>query len=328
MSKTIEPTTRKGHKRPKWSFGKNTHYKEGSATMLTSVDIEETSQLLQRIHQNDLDAVQETWLKILEEGITDREQVTALAYKLHRQDVRNKEYIARKTLSLDEPLPYRDKESWESRLPSPQEDDADNIGTRAFRCAAPGDAKYGNPIALAELINREYKVACKFCDSTDTIKNGRRGKFRVQYRLCRTCGRGFTANGALPRWRWPNYIVREALRMDLLGYSYSTIQRDLYAMYKVSVRSQNTLRGWFKRLGIGPRRRDHHSRRGYNALLKKLVTAFPLGSTHNMRDIMTVCGYASSTKPSSTQLLAREMVVCENGGWRVSNELYKKVRGT
>lgn len=62
---------------------------------------------------------------------------------------------------------------------------------------------------------------CKFCQSVNVVKNGRRNN--VQYYLCRECGRGFVHNKALPRGKYPMRNIGSALYQYYAGSSLSDV---------------------------------------------------------------------------------------------------------
>jgi len=65
------------------------------------------------------------------------------------------------------------------------------------------------------------QVACKFCGSTDVVFNGHRKG--TQYFLCRSCGRGFVNNQAVPRGHFPVDMVARALYNYYAGMSLNAI---------------------------------------------------------------------------------------------------------
>ena len=65
------------------------------------------------------------------------------------------------------------------------------------------------------------ETRCKFCGSTNVVRNGhRRG---TQYWLCKTCGRGFVNNQAVPKGRFPVDTVARALYNYYAGMSLNAI---------------------------------------------------------------------------------------------------------
>ena len=66
------------------------------------------------------------------------------------------------------------------------------------------------------------QIVCKFCGSPEIVKNGvRRG---TQYWLCKNCGRGFTANKALPRMRYSIDDISSAIYQYYTGSSLNEIR--------------------------------------------------------------------------------------------------------
>jgi transposase-like protein len=77
---------------------------------------------------------------------------------------------------------------------------------------------------LGELIMRaNYEtIECKFCGSAEIVRNGtRRG---TQYWLCKNCGRGFTANKALPKMRYSIDDIGSAIYQYYIGSSLNEIR--------------------------------------------------------------------------------------------------------
>jgi len=83
---------------------------------------------------------------------------------------------------------------------------------------------------------------CKFCDSIDVVKNGSRGG--TQYWLCRECGRGFVANKALPKGRYPIEAVSSALYMYFTGSSLNDIKRYIEQQFGKGLPSDSTIYNW------------------------------------------------------------------------------------
>ncbi len=68
-------------------------------------------------------------------------------------------------------------------------------------------------------------VRCKFCGSPSVVKNGtRRG---TQYWLCKDCGRGFVANKALPKMKYPMDIIAKAVYDYYCGVSLNNIRQGI-----------------------------------------------------------------------------------------------------
>jgi len=77
---------------------------------------------------------------------------------------------------------------------------------------------------LGEFVMRmNYEeIVCKFCGSPEIVKNGtRRG---TQYWLCKNCGRGFTANKALPKMRYSIDDIASAIYQYFTGSSLNEIR--------------------------------------------------------------------------------------------------------
>jgi putative transposase len=86
---------------------------------------------------------------------------------------------------------------------------------------------------------------CKFCQSTNVVKNGTRNG--VQYYLCKECGRGFVNNRGLPRMRYPIDIVADAVYDYYAGVSLRKIVDGIDQ--KIGRRpSDSAIYGWVKRL--------------------------------------------------------------------------------
>ena len=86
---------------------------------------------------------------------------------------------------------------------------------------------------------------CKFCQSTNVVKNGTRNG--VQYYLCKECGRGFVHNRGLPKMRYPIEIVADAVYDYYAGVSLRKIVDGIDQ--KVGRRpSDSAIYGWVKRL--------------------------------------------------------------------------------
>lgn len=86
---------------------------------------------------------------------------------------------------------------------------------------------------------------CKFCHSTDAVKNGKRNA--VQYYLCKSCGRGFVHNKALPRMRYPIDIVADAVYDYYAGVSLRKIRDGIDQ--KIGLRpADSAIYSWVKKL--------------------------------------------------------------------------------
>lgn len=68
-------------------------------------------------------------------------------------------------------------------------------------------------------------IQCKFCGSTDLVKNGTyKG---IQRWLCRSCRRGFVNNKALPKMKYPIRMIASILSMYMRGLSEGDIKEHL-----------------------------------------------------------------------------------------------------
>jgi putative transposase len=86
---------------------------------------------------------------------------------------------------------------------------------------------------------------CKFCHSTNVVKNGVRNG--VQYYLCKDCGRGFVHNKGLPGMRYPMEIVADAVYDYYAGVSLRKIIDGIDQ--KIGRRpSDSAIYSWVKRL--------------------------------------------------------------------------------
>jgi transposase-like protein len=86
---------------------------------------------------------------------------------------------------------------------------------------------------------------CKFCQSTNVVKNGKRNG--VQYYLCKDCGRGFVHNRGLPHMRYGTDVVADAVYDYYAGVSLRKIVDGIEQ--KVGRRpSDSAIYGWVRRL--------------------------------------------------------------------------------
>lgn len=83
---------------------------------------------------------------------------------------------------------------------------------------------------------------CKFCGSLDVVKNGSRNG--TQYWLCKGCGRGFVANKALPKGRYPIEAVSSALYMYFTGSSLNDIRRYIEQQFGRGLPSDSAIYNW------------------------------------------------------------------------------------
>jgi transposase-like protein len=86
---------------------------------------------------------------------------------------------------------------------------------------------------------------CKFCQSTNVVKNGKRND--VQYYICKDCGRGFVYNRGLPHMRYPLDIVADAVYDYYAGVSLNKIRDGIYQKAKLKP-ADSAIYGWVRRL--------------------------------------------------------------------------------
>lgn len=86
---------------------------------------------------------------------------------------------------------------------------------------------------------------CKFCQSTNVVKNGKRNG--VQYYLCKQCGRGFVYNKGLPRMRYPIDTVADGVYRYYAGESLNKITEGIKQTVERKP-ADSAIYGWVKRL--------------------------------------------------------------------------------
>ena len=89
------------------------------------------------------------------------------------------------------------------------------------------------------------ETRCKFCGSDKVVKNGK-SKKGVQNWLCRTCGKGFVDNRALPRMRSPVDTVSSALYQYYTGSSLNDIRGHIEQQTGIRP-SDSTIFAWVNR---------------------------------------------------------------------------------
>ena len=88
------------------------------------------------------------------------------------------------------------------------------------------------------------EIKCKFCGSTEIVKNGhRKGR---QYWLCKRCGKGFVDNKAIPGMRYPTENIGSALWQFYTGASLNDI-RGYIEQHTGNRPSDSTIFNWVKR---------------------------------------------------------------------------------
>lgn len=90
----------------------------------------------------------------------------------------------------------------------------------------------------------ERDIRCKFCNSRDIVRNGKRRG--TQYWLCKNCGRGFVDNKALPKSKYPVETVASALYLYFTGSSLNDIRRHTEQQYKI-LPSDSTIYSWVRK---------------------------------------------------------------------------------
>jgi len=114
--------------------------------------------------------------------------------------------------------------------------------------------------SLGDWLNKVeiIEVKCKFCKSTNVVKNGTRKG--TQYWLCKDCGRGFVANRAVPRGRFPIDTVARALYNYYAGMSLNAICEGIkQASNSEDTVSDTTIYNWLaKYTAIALNEADNH----------------------------------------------------------------------
>ena len=95
------------------------------------------------------------------------------------------------------------------------------------------------------LMRTNYEeIVCKFCGSPEIVKNGTRGG--TQYWLCKNCGRGFTANKALPKMRYSIDDIASAIYQYYAGSSLNEIRGHIEQQSGIRP-SDSAIYNWVKR---------------------------------------------------------------------------------
>jgi putative transposase len=103
---------------------------------------------------------------------------------------------------------------------------------------------------LRELANKlpvyvnQTSVKCKFCNSTEVVKNGQRKN--IQLYLCKNCGHSFIDNNALPGMKYPVELVASAVRDYYSGKSLIGIRRNIEDSTSI-LPSNSTIYTWINR---------------------------------------------------------------------------------
>jgi transposase-like protein len=88
-------------------------------------------------------------------------------------------------------------------------------------------------------------VRCKFCLSERVVKNGLRKN--TQYWLCKSCGRGFVNNQALPGMRYPVETVAKAVGEYYGGSSLNAVCQDIGGSAG-DLPSSSVVHAWIKKM--------------------------------------------------------------------------------
>jgi len=91
---------------------------------------------------------------------------------------------------------------------------------------------------------RHEDITCKFCGLPNIVKNGRRRG--TQYWLCKNCGRGFVANEALPKMKYPVEAIGSAIYQYYTGSSLNEIRGHFEQRHDVSP-SASAIYEWITR---------------------------------------------------------------------------------
>jgi len=182
---------------------------------------------------------------------------------------------------------------------------------------------------------------CKFCQSTNVVKNGKRNG--VQYYLCKECGRGFVYNKGLPHMRYPIDIVADGVYNYYAGVSLNKIREGISQRIGVKP-ADSAIYGWVKRLtkiGLAEAKK-HTPQVGDKWLADECViklkdgkkywlinvidyhTRFlltsKLSSNRNIKDIKTAFETAQNKANKSPKLMLTD-------GWRAYEDACEQVFG-
>ena len=99
-----------------------------------------------------------------------------------------------------------------------------------------------------EMVTKATKIEmpqCKFCQSYAVVRNGRRKG--TQYWLCKSCGRGFVDNKALPKMKYPMDIIADAVYDYYAGASLNKISKGIEDKAHLKP-STSSVCGWIQKL--------------------------------------------------------------------------------
>jgi len=296
----------------------------------TDIEIAKIDGIIRKAAGNFPDTIQSVWVKILDTGITNHEQIRVIARKMSKQDGTRKYHENMRTVSLDKPIESHQPNSGSGErtlldtLRSPEEENENDWETRSEHQGT-GKSQYGYLTPIDNLIESSHKPICKFCSSVKVVKNGTRTKSnQAQYWLCRTCGRGFTINGSLPHMRYPKYVVVKAVQMRKEGLTLMQIKNKLRGFFKVNV-SDTAILNWCSRMNIHPPEDNKYQRRTILTLLRALQS-LEKGKKYNSREILNTCEYSPRTKIECTQVFKQELVERNEGYWRISDSVERQIK--
>jgi len=248
--------------------------------------------ILRSIIGNYPDTIQDTWLEILKNNITDIRTIKDIAHKHKRNDAYHTMFHNRIELSLDRPISHETKRTFADILPSPEPVDETELVTRKFT----SNNTYSklDEFSLSGQIKADFTATCKSCNSRRVVKYGTyKG---VQKFICKVCGHVFHQNGALYRMQYPRYIIQKFIELRTVGFSFAQITYIIYRIYKVKI-TDAQLCHWSKKFGIQPKHRAKQWRKNTQELLSKLTS-----KTYLKEELYQTCGYSTQTKLQDTQL--------------------------
>lgn len=172
----------------------------------------------------------------------------------------------------------------------------------------------------ARLKQPRQKRVCTFCGSRDFAKFGTTKEKAQRYKCC-VCGHVQAFNGKEYKMKTPQYIIDKALELREANATLTMITQQLQDMYGVHI-GKACLSRWCDKYGIAPSDSSPYMRRDRGLLIERLITHFNQGVNYDAGHILATCGYSSSTKLESTQLLKYNLIVRRNGGYIINDKLY------
>lgn len=305
-------------------------------SIIISLGIEKVSEIIKLVTKENEDAFQDTWLAIIGDHVGSEDDILRIAKEINHRYANKQIYEGKQFISLNEPIgPHKDEGdfTWADVLPTPTEEETGEYYSERSYCDIKMDSNshYGPITLLEDLINKEYKLVCKYCNSAAIIKYGRyirRTKEGLKYTqnyFCLTCRHKFTPNGALPHMKFPRYIIREVIRMRLNNCSLSDIAQSLYDRYKIRVGGKSTILKWLRKANIEPPLKTNKWRRDSKFLAERLRVTFKQGTNHPASSLLRACNYSNKTKIEDTQIFKLGMILRRNGGFVINDTLYEEV---